>query len=169
MTTEQEQEWDWKRKAVEEVISYLRDDYALSNIAKVIIESHGSVDSAALELEALAIVAASTRTPYYSFAMKETGIDSSFLGPYLYAHVRYETEIKGNSMIEHIIGYNVYIRFRFVGDYYLPLMEFVFINSNCFRGCAELLVSIIPAGLPARDPLRATRKVVWSAAKELSG
>jgi len=135
-----------------------------------LIEAHGSIDAAALELEALAAVAAAARTPYHSIHTKEVGIDATYLGPYLYPHVRYiynESDSEGNVKykIEHVIKYNVYLRIRFVGDYYIPVAEFVFINDKCFSGCAELLVSIIPAGLPARDPLRATRRVVWSAAK----
>jgi hypothetical protein len=165
----------WGDEAADEVVGYLRDNRSLRRIVKRIIDARHSIDAAALELEALAIVTAAARTPYHSVGIKETGIDSTFLGPriaqyerHIYEeHEEYEEATKRyiRSTTERIRYYNVYIRFRFIGDFYIPIVEFVFIDDSCYY-CADLLVSVEPAGLPAHDPLRAVRRVIWSAAKE---
>jgi len=161
-TTEQKQEDSWEAEAVAEVVGYLGDDWSLRRIAEY-IGVIGGADAAALELEALAVVASAAKSRQYSFDVKETGIDTkSNLGYYVSRYTRYYIKITKNGMIEHKIHYNIYL--RFVGDINIPEVEFIFLSFDGDVGHAELSVRVVPAGRPPANTLWAVRRLIWAAA-----
>ena len=160
MSTEQQ---DWEREAVAEVIDYLSDDRYLQRIAEYIRAICG-VDASALELEALAFVAASVKARQYGVDIREAGIDvKSSIGYHVTRYTRYDIRVRKNNTIETKIHYNIYM--RFLGSIEAPQIEFLFLNYDGNIEHAELSVEIIPAGRPPTHLLWAVRKTVWAAAE----
>ena len=160
MTVQKQQ--DWEKEATEEVISFIDNDWYLRRIAEY-LRAVGGADAAALELEALAFVAASVKARQYSVDIKEAGIDvKSSIGYHITRYTRYDIRVRKNSTIETKIHYNIYM--RFLGSIEAPQIEFLFLSYDGEIEHADLSVRVIPAGRPPAHLLWAVRRLIWAAA-----
>jgi len=164
MIAQKYEQKEWVDEATAEVTAYLSDDRYLWRIAEYIRAIGGTASTSALELEALAFVAASVKARQYGTDIKETGIDiKSAIGYHVTRYTRYEIKVRKNSIIETKMHYNIYM--RFLGGIEAPQIEFLFLSYDGEIEHADLSVRVVPAGRPPADTLWAVRKVVWAAAE----
>jgi hypothetical protein len=156
-------EYDSFTELPREIMNSINDDKSIADIAKNIVSEAGSTAAAALELEALAFVAAASRTPKCSGDLiKQANINKENLRGPLSWYTRYKVTKGDNFTRETTINYNIY--YRITGDISRPQLDFVLIDDN---GIADLQVSIIPAGYPSVKILKVVRAIIWKAAKEV--
>jgi hypothetical protein len=156
-------EYDSFTELPQQLMKSMHDDESVSDIAKNIVSDAGSTSAAALELEALAFVAAASRTPKNSGGLiKRVNINKENLRGPLSWYTRYKVQERDNFRRETTINYNIY--YRLTGDIFRPQLDFVLIDEN---GYADLQVSVIPAGYPSLRVLKAVRAIIWKAAKEV--
>jgi len=157
------EEYDSFTELPRQLMNSLNDDESIADIAKKLVSEAGSTSAAALELEALAFVAAASRTPKSSGGLiRQANINKENLRGPLSWYTRYKVKEADNFRRETIINYNIY--YRIAGDIFRPQVDFVLVDEN---GIADLQVSIIPAGYPSVKILKVVRAIIWKAAKEV--